>query len=78
MGNKTLTKSGNRILAGVCGGVADFFGWNPTLVRIIWALCLFFGFGLVLYIILWIIMPQAPKKRYQDRMQERLDKRKTL
>ena len=79
MGNKTLTKSNNKMLAGVCGGVAEFFGWNPTLVRVIWAFCLlFFGFGIVLYIVLWIVMPKAPKKSYQDRMQERLDKHRNF
>lgn len=79
MGNKTLTKSNNKTLAGVCGGVAEFFGWDLTLVRVIWVFCLlFFGFGLVLYIVLWIVMPKAPKKSYQDRIQERLDKHRNF
>lgn len=77
MENRRLTKSNNRIIAGVCGGVADFLGWEPTVVRAVWALCtLLGGFGLILYIILWLIMPKAPKKRYQDRMQERLNERR--
>lgn len=78
MENKKLTKSNNRIIAGVCGGVAEFLGWPPTLVRVIWALCILLGgFGLILYIILWLVMPKAPKKSYQDRMQEKLHGRET-
>ncbi len=78
MENKKLTKSNNRIIAGVCGGVAEFLGWDPTLVRVIWALCILLGgFGLILYIILWLVMPKAPKKSYQDRMQEKLHGRET-
>ena len=78
MENRRLTKSSNRMIAGVCGGVADFLGWDLTLVRVVWALCILLGgFGLVLYIILWLVMPKMPKKSYQDRMQERLNERKT-
>jgi phage shock protein C len=78
MENRKLTKSNNRMIAGVCGGVADFLGWDPTLVRVIWALCILLGgFGLILYIILWLVMPKAPKKSYQDRMQEKLHGRGT-
>lgn len=79
MENRKLTKSNNRMIAGVCGGVADFLGWDPTLVRVVWALCVLLGgFGLVLYIILWLVMPKAPKKSYQDRMQEKLDEHKPV
>lgn len=78
MENRKLTKSNNRMIAGVCGGVADFLGWDPTLVRVIRALCILLGgFGLILYIILWLVMPKAPKKSYQDRMQEKLHGRGT-
>lgn len=77
MGSRRLTKSDNRVIAGVCGGVADFFGWNPVLTRIVWALCILLGgFGLFFYIAMWAVMPRAPKKSFQDRMQEKLDERK--
>ncbi len=56
---KRLIKSKNRILGGVCGGIAEYFGWDPTLVRVLWVLIsLAWGTGIVLYIILWIIMPK--------------------
>jgi len=58
--NKKLTRSKNQILAGVCAGFADYIGWDITLVRALYALLtiLSVGFpGVILYIILWIIMP---------------------
>jgi len=55
----TLSRNkSNKIIAGVCSGVARYFGWDATLVRIIFlVLLLGFGTGLLAYIILWIIMP---------------------
>ena len=57
---KKLYRSSNRILAGVCGGVAEYLDLDPTLIRVIYvALSMFTaGFpGLLLYIILMILMP---------------------
>ena len=57
---KKLYRSSNRILAGVCGGVAEYLDVDPTLFRVIYvALSMFTaGFpGLLLYIILMILMP---------------------
>ena len=58
--NKRLTRSSNRMLAGVCGGIADYFEIDPTLVRVGYAALSVFsaGFpGLLLYIILCVVMP---------------------
>ncbi len=55
---KTLRK-GNRTIFGVCSGLADYFGLDVTLVRIAFVISvLFFGTGLLLYVILAIIMPK--------------------
>ena len=61
-GTKKLHRSKNdRWLAGVCGGLAEYFDVDGTLVRVLFIL---FGFavggGILIYIILWIIMPEAP------------------
>ncbi len=49
----------DRILGGVCAGVADYFDVDPTIVRLIWVLLtLAWGAGLLLYIIAWIIVPE--------------------
>lgn len=50
----------HRIIAGVCGGIAEWTGWDPTLVRILYVIgsILSAGFpGTIVYIVLWIIMP---------------------
>ena len=44
---------------GVCAGLAEYLDIDPTIVRIVWVLMvLFAGFGILLYIILWLIMPK--------------------
>jgi phage shock protein C len=59
---KRLYKSStDRKISGVCAGVAEYFGLDPTMVRIGYAaLILFAGTGLLLYIICAIIMPEKP------------------
>ena len=56
--NKLYRSSQNRMLAGVCAGVADFFGLDIKLVRLVWFIALLFGAGAILYIILWIVVPE--------------------
>jgi phage shock protein C len=55
-----LSKTDKKI-AGVCGGFAEYLDMDPTLVRLIWvimALCV--GWGVVGYLVAWIVMPAAP------------------
>ena len=54
-----LTKSlSDKKIAGVCSGVAKYFGVDPTVVRIAWALLvLLFGVGIFLYLVCWLLMP---------------------
>ena len=56
----SLMLSNNRMIAGVCGGLAEWLGWDPTLVRILYSiLTVFTAFsGLIVYLLLWIIMPR--------------------
>jgi phage shock protein C len=60
--DKRLYRSrSDRKIAGVCGGIAEHFGWDPTLVRLGWALLtLMGGSGILIYLILWLVMPEAP------------------
>ena len=60
--NKRLYKSReNRMLGGVCGGIAEYFGIDPTLVRLGWVLfCALGGSGFIAYIIAAIIIPERP------------------
>ena len=48
------------MLAGVCGGIAEYFGIDPTIVRIIWLIVtLFGGAGIIAYILCWLFIPKA-------------------
>ena len=50
----------DKKIAGVCAGVAHYFDMDPTIVRVIWGVLAFgYGAGIVAYIILWIIAPEA-------------------
>lgn len=59
---KGLYKSRNKILCGVCGGIAEYFNIDPTIVRLLTVLLSFIGIGcgILLYIIAAIIMPEEP------------------
>ncbi len=51
----------NRMIAGVCGGLGDYFNIDPTLVRLLFVLIgLAVGGGFLLYLLLWLIMPEEP------------------
>ena len=56
-----LTRSEtDRVLAGVAGGIAQRFGINSTLVRLAWVLSVLFGgLGILVYVILWIVLPKG-------------------
>ncbi|MFD4960526.1 PspC domain-containing protein [Microbacterium sp. NPDC058389] len=56
--NALMRPRQGRLIAGVCAAVANRFGWNVTLVRILTAIAvIFFGLSLWAYIILWILIP---------------------
>lgn len=53
----------HKVIAGVCGGIADWLGWDPTVVRIAYVILSIasIGFpGTVAYVILWIVAPKEP------------------
>jgi len=50
-----------KMIGGVCGGIAEYFDVDPTIVRIIWVLvCLAVGSGVLIYIIAYLIIPEKP------------------
>jgi len=50
-----------RMIAGVCGGLAEHFGMDPTWIRLLFILFFFLGgFALLIYLIMWAIVPLAP------------------
>jgi phage shock protein C len=50
-----------RVFGGVCSGLALHYGWDITMVRLLWVLCVVFGgTGIFAYMIAWIVIPEAP------------------
>ena len=61
--NRRLYKSNtNKMVSGVCGGIAEYFGIDPTLVRLGWVLfCARGGSGILAYVIAAIVIPHKPR-----------------
>jgi phage shock protein PspC (stress-responsive transcriptional regulator) len=61
MTTATLTRSrSNRVFGGVCAGLAEKFGWKPKNMRLLFVVsCLLPGPQVLLYLVLWIMMPQS-------------------
>ena len=59
---KLYRSTKDRWIGGVCGGLGEYFKLDPTLVRIIFILIALFmmGGGILIYLILWLIIPQEP------------------
>ncbi len=61
MAKKLYRSKEDRKIAGVCGGLGEYFDIDPTIVRLIWLAMLFaVGSGVLAYIIGWIIVPEKP------------------
>lgn len=62
---KLMRSSTDKKLGGVCGGLAEYFDMDPTLVRVLWLLVVLCGgTGILLYVILWLVLPLAPLPVY--------------
>jgi len=63
MTKKLYRSRTQRMIAGICGGLAEYFSLDPTVVRVLFvAAALLWGGGLLLYLILWFVIPEAPQK----------------
>ena len=61
MGKRLYKSNQNKMLDGVCGGIAEFFDVDPTFIRLAWVLfCALGGSGIIAYIIAAIIIPRNP------------------
>jgi phage shock protein C len=68
-GRKLTRSATDRRLGGVCGGIAEYFGIDPLFVRLVFVAAGLAGFGVLLYVVLWIALPEsapgaAPPPRY--------------
>ena len=53
----------NRMIGGVCAGIGDFFGIDPTIVRLLFVFTAIFGYGIILlvYLALFLVVPEVPQ-----------------
>ena len=59
---KLYRSRSQRMLAGVCGGLAEYFNVDATLIRVLFlVLAVFGGSGLVIYVVMWLIVPDISK-----------------
>ena len=64
---KLYRSKSNRMIAGVCGGVAEYLNVDPTVVRVVWAIACLFGFlGVIAYIACAFIIPEKPDNTIVD------------
>lgn len=64
MTQKVLYRSSDRMVAGVCGGLADYLGLDRSMVRLATLIgILFLGLSVWIYVILWLIVPEQPGKK---------------
>ena len=56
-----LSRSRNKMIAGVCAGIAEYFGWEVTLFRVVYVIVSILSVafpGILVYIVLWVVMPR--------------------
>lgn len=76
---KLYRSESNRVIAGVCGGLADYFGIDATILRVIFVfITLFGGSGIILYVILWVVVPSETTKttNSEDHIKENVEELK--
>lgn len=64
MSSQLYRSRGNRMIAGVCGGLAERFDWDPSIVRLAFVLLSFTpipAHPVLVYVILWAVVPEAPE-----------------
>jgi phage shock protein PspC (stress-responsive transcriptional regulator) len=60
--NPLVRSRSNRLIAGVCGGFAEWLGWNPTTFRVLFVIVSILSVafpGILVYLVLWLVMPKA-------------------
>lgn len=75
---KNLTRSKtDKIIAGVCGGLGEYFSIDPVIIRLIFVvITLLGGAGVLAYIVMWIIVPEAGQKSYAETIKKDINEKK--
>jgi phage shock protein C len=61
--SRRLVRSNNKMIAGVCGGIAEYYGWDPGLVRAAYVVLSIASAafpGILVYLVLWAVIPRGP------------------
>ncbi|HEY8348998.1 MAG TPA: PspC domain-containing protein [Clostridia bacterium] len=67
MDERIYLSTTNKKIAGVCGGIGEYFGIDPTVIRLLLVLTIFLdGIGILAYFIAWIVMPRRSKCNYNN------------
>lgn len=79
MATRIYRSQREKIIAGVCGGIAEHFDTDPLWIRLIAVLLLFMnGIGILLYIVAWILMPKNPNQRQTSKTKAELAAQKLV
>jgi len=79
MKKKLYRSKKDRMIAGVCGGIAEYFDVDPTLIRLLTVIfVLLGGAGVICYIIAWIIIPKNPGQVYDDKFDKREESKEKI
>jgi phage shock protein C len=63
---KLYRSTTSKMIGGVCGGIAEYFDWDPTIVRIVYTLVSIFSAafpGIIVYLVFWVIVPKRPQEQ---------------
>jgi phage shock protein PspC (stress-responsive transcriptional regulator) len=63
---RRLTRSRDKMIAGVCAGIAEYFGWEVTLFRVVFVIVSILSVafpGILVYLVLWVVMPAPDLQR---------------
>ncbi len=78
MSKKRLYRSkDDRVVAGVCGGIAEYFDVDPALIRIAALIMVFSGGGFLAYLVAWLVIPENPAQKGESPRIEKIVKEKT-
>ena len=79
MKKKLYRSKKDKMIAGVCGGIAEYFDVDPTLIRLLTVLFVILGgAGVVAYIIAWIIIPKNPGQVSDDKLDKREESKEKI
>ena len=79
MKKKLYRSKKDHMIAGVCGGIAEYFDVDTTLVRLLTVLfVLLGGAGVAVYVIAWIVIPKNPEQVSDDKLDKREESKKRL